>query len=96
MELQQAFDPKRLAISVLLHSFVYSLNVYGRICSRSLSRVPYSVSVASRSLWSYRMCLVSFVSCVCFAICFFGCFFRSGAFHAAALESPGRCSVVRR
>ena len=89
MELQQAFDPKRLAVSVLPHSIVYSLNVYGRICSRAIVKGTVQCACGLALSFGLTVCVWSlfafaFVSCVCVAICFFGCFFRSGALHAAA------------
>jgi len=74
---------------VLPHSIVYSLNVYGRICSRAIVKGTVQCACGLALSFGLTVCVWSlfafaFVSCVCVAICFFGCFFRSGALHAAA------------
>ena len=96
MELQQAFDPKRLAVSVLPHSIVHSLDVYRSICSKVLAKVPCTCVVASRSLLGLTVnvfCL--FWSRVCFAYVYLGV--SSGVEPSAhlLLESLGGCSLVR-
>ena len=91
MELQQAFDPKRLAVSVLPHSIVHSLDVYRSICSKVLAKVPCTVCCGlALSFGTYGKCVLSLlVSCV-FCLCLFGCFFWSGAFRAPAARVSWR------
>ena len=96
MELQQAFDHKRLAVSVLPPSIVYSLDVYGSICSKVLAKVPYSVLWPRALFWTlYGKCVLSLlVSCV-FCYDYLGVSFGAELSAQLLFESLGGCSLVR-